>query len=150
MKIFIVTKEVRENGIIVKQKIRGITDSETILNCSQDDLYYIYDDTNLSVYELQLSNYDSKKVTGFNSMDQIKRYIASCATHSIEAPFYFYKSYITDVKCIYNAWGINRFFMDTGFTFKYKGISFFLYNYFEKNTAVRATHYIIRIKENTK
>ena len=106
MRIFIVTKEVRENDVIVKQKIRGITDSETVLNCSQDDLYYIYDDTNLSVYELQLSNYDSKKVTGFNSMDQIKRYIASCATYSIKAPFVFYKSYITDLKCIYHAWGI--------------------------------------------
>lgn len=147
MRIFIVTKEVRENGMIVKQKIRGVTDSESVLNCSQDDLYYIYDDTNLSVYELQLSNYDSKKVTGFNSMDKIKRYIASCATYSIKAPFNFYKTYITDVKCIYYAWGINRFFMDTGFTFKYKGISFFLYNHFEKNTAVRATHYITRIKE---
>ena len=63
MRIFIVTKDVKENGIIVKQKIRGIFDSETVLNCSQDDLYYIYNDTNLSVYELQLSNYDSKKVT---------------------------------------------------------------------------------------
>lgn len=56
----------RENGIIVKQKIRGV------LNYLQDNLYYIYDDTNLSVYELQLSNYDSKKVTGFHSMDKIK------------------------------------------------------------------------------
>lgn len=115
MRIFVVVKEVRENGIIVKQKIRGIT--------------------------------DSKKVTGFNSMDQIKRYIASCATYSIKAPFNFYKSYISEVRSIYNARCINNYFNDTGFTFKYKGISFFLYNHFEKNTAVRATHYITRIKE---
>lgn len=147
MRIFIVAKEVRENGMIVKQKIRGVTDSETVLNFSQDNLDYIYDDNNLSVYELQLSNYDSKKVTGFNSMDQIKKYIASCATHSIKAPFNFYKSYITEVKCIYYACGINRFLMDTGFTFKYKGISFFLYKHFEKNTDLRPTHYITAIKE---
>lgn len=147
MRIFIVAKEVRENGIIVKQKIRGVTDSETVLNYSQDNLYYIYGDTNLSVYELQLSNYDSKKVTMFHSMDKVKTYIASCATCSIKAPFNFYKSYITNVKCIHYAWGINRFFMDTGFTFKYKGISFFLYNHFEKNTDVRAAHYITAIKE---
>lgn len=147
MRLFIVAKEVRENGIIVKQKIRGITDSETVLNCSQDDLYYIYDDTNLSVYELQLSNYDSKKVTGFNSMDQIKRYIASCATCSIKAPFNFYKSYISEVRCLYNYRCINNNFNDTGFTFKYKGISFFLYNHFEKNTDLRATHYITALKE---
>lgn len=147
MRMFIVAKEVRENGVIVKQKIKGVTDSETVLNCSQDDLYYIYGDPNLSVYELQLSNYDSKKVTGFNSMDKIKRYIASCATCSIKAPFNFYKTYITDVKCIHYARGINRFFMDTGFTFNYKGISFFLYNHFEKNTAVIASHYITAIRE---
>lgn len=147
MRIFIVAKDVRENGMIVKQKIRGVTDSEIVLNCSQDDLYYIYEDTNLSVYELQLSNYDSKKVTGFNSMDQIKRYIASCATCSINAPFDFYKSYITEVKCVHYAWGVNRFFMDTGFAFKYKGISFYLYNHFEKNTGVKATHYLTAIRE---
>ena len=93
MRLFIVTKEVRENGIIVKQKIRGITDSETVLNCSKDDFYYIYDDTNLSVYELLLSNYDSKKVTMFKTMEAIKRYIASCATHSVNAPFVLYNHF---------------------------------------------------------
>lgn len=147
MRVFIVAKEVRENGITVKQKIRGITDSETVLNCSQDDLYHIYDDTTLSLYELQLSNYDSKKVTGFNSMDQIKRYMASCATYSVNAPFNFYKSYITDVRCIYNARSVNKYFANTGFTFKYRGVSFFLYNHFESNTMARARHYIVRIKE---
>ena len=147
MRVFIVAKEVRENGIMVKQKIRGITDSETVLNCSQDDLYRIYDDTTLSVYELQLSNYDSKKVTEFNTMDKVKRYIASCATHSVNAPFNFYKSYITDVRCIYNARNVNKYFANTGFTFKYRGASFFLYNHFESNTTARARHYIVRIKE---
>ena len=63
MRIFIVTKDIKKNGIIVKQKIVEIVDSETVLNCSQDDLYYIYNDTNLSVHELQLSNCDIKKVT---------------------------------------------------------------------------------------
>lgn len=147
MRIFIVAKDVKENGIIVKQKIRGIVDSETVLNCSQDDLYYIYDDTNLSVYELQLSNYDSKKVTEFNTMDKVKRYIASCATHSVNAPFVFYKSYITDVRCIYNARIVNKYFANTGFMFKYRGLSFFLYNHFESNTTASGRHYIVRIKE---
>lgn len=144
MRIFIVAKDIKDDGIIVKQKIRGITDSETVLNCSQDNLYYIYDGTNLSVYELQLSNYDIKKVTGFNTMDKVKRYIASCATHSFNAPFDFYKSYITDLKCVYYAWGINRIFMDTGFTFKYRGVSFFLYNHFD--TTSRCKHYVIRLR----
>lgn len=146
MKIFIVAKDMKDDGIIVKQKIKGITDSETVLNCSQDNLYYIYDGTNLSVYELQLSNYDIKKVTGFNTMDKVKRYIASCATHSFNAPFDFYKSYITDLKCVYYAWGINRIFMDTGFTFKYRGVSFFLYNHFDTNTNSRCKHYVIRLR----
>lgn len=146
MRIFIVAKDIKDDGIIVKQKIRGITDSETVLNCSQDNLYYIYDGTNLSVYELQLSNYDIKKVTGFNTMDKVKRYIASCATHSFDAPFDFYKSYITDLKCVYYAWGINRNFMDTGFTFKYRGVSFFLYNHFETDTTSRCKHYVIRLR----
>lgn len=147
MRLFIVTKDVRENGIIVKQKIRGISDDETVLNCSQDDLYYIYDDTNLSVYELQLSNYDSKKVTMFNTMNAIKRYIASCATYSVNAPFIFYKSYISEVKCIYNARSINDYFTDNVFSFKYRGVSFALYNHFESNTTDRAKHYIIRLRE---
>lgn len=147
MRIFIVTKEVRENGIIVKQKIRGITDSETVLNCSQDDLYYIYDDTNLSVYELQLSNYDSKKVTMFNTMRAVKQYIASCSTHSVNAPFKFYKSYISEVRCIYNARCVNNYFADTAFSFKYRGVPFVLYNHFESNTTARAKHYIIRLQE---
>lgn len=147
MRLFIVTKEVRENGIVVKQKIRGITDAETVLNCSQDDLYYIYDDTNLSVYELQLSNYDSKKVTLFNTMSAIKRYIASCATYSVNAPFNFYKSYISEVRCIYNARCINDYFNDTAFTFKYRGVPFVLYNHFESNTTAMAKHYIIRLSE---
>lgn len=43
MRIFIVAKDIKDDGIIVKQKIKGITDSETVLNCSQDNLYYIYD-----------------------------------------------------------------------------------------------------------
>lgn len=146
MRIFIVAKDIKDDGIIVKQKIKGITDSETVLNCSQDNLYYIYDGTNLSVYELQLSNYDTKKVTGFNTMDKVKRYIASCATHSVNAPFVFYKSYITDLKCVYYAWGINRIFMDTGFTFKYRGVSFFLYNHFDTNTTSRCKHYVIRLR----
>ena len=147
MRLFIVAKEVRENAITVKQKIRGITDSETVLNCSQDDLYYIYGDNTLSVYELQLSSYDSKKVTEFNTMDKVKRYIASCATYSVNAPFVFYKSYITDVRCIYNARIVNKYFANTGFIFKYRGVSFFLYNHFESNTTARARHYIVRIKE---
>lgn len=146
MRIFIVTKDVKENGIIVKQKIRGIFDSETVLNCSQDDLYYIYNDTNLSVYELQLSNYDSKKVTELNTMDKVKRYIALCATHSINAPFVFYKSYITDVSCVYNARCVNKYFVNTAFTFKYRGVSFFLYNYFESNTTYSDKHYIIKLQ----
>lgn len=69
---------------------------KTVLNCSQDNLYYIYDGTNLSVYELQLSNYDTKKVTGF--------------------------------------------------TFKYRGVSFFLYNHFDTNTTARCKHYVIRLR----
>lgn len=147
MRVFIVAKEVRKNGIMVKQKIRGISVSETVLNCSQDDLYRIYGDTTLSVYELQLSIYDSKKVTEFNTLDKVKRYIASCATYSVNAPFNFYKSYITDVRCIYNARNVNKYFANTGFTFKYRGMSFFLYNHFESNTMARARHYIVRIKE---
>lgn len=146
MRIFIVAKDMKDAGIIVKQKIRGITDNETVSNCSQDNLYYIYGDTNLSVYELQLSNYDIKKVTGFNTMDKVKRYIASCATNSFNAPFDFYKSYITDLKCVYYGWGINRIFMDTGFTFKYRGVSFFLYNHFDTNTTSRCKHYVIRLR----
>ncbi len=116
------------------------------MNCSQYDLYYIYNDTTLSVYELQLSTYDSKKVTEFNSMDKVKKYIASCATHSLNAPFVFYKSYITDVRCIYNARIVNKYFANTGFVFKYRGVSFFLYNHFESNTTVRAKHYIIKLE----
>ena len=143
MRLFIVTKEVRENGIIVKQKIRGITDNEAVLNCSQDDLYYIYDDTNLSVYELQLSNYDSKKVTLLNTMRAIKRYIASCATYSVNASLKFHKSYISEVRCIYNARCVNDYFNDTAFTFKYRGVPFVLYNHFESNTTANAKHYII-------
>lgn len=110
MRIFIVAKDIKDDGIIVKQKIRGITDSETVLNCSQDNLYNIYDDTNLSVYELQLSNYDVKKVTGFDTMNKVKRYIAACATLSFNAPFDFYKSYITDLKCVYYARGYKSCF----------------------------------------
>lgn len=147
MRLFIVAKEVRENGVVVKQKIIGITDSETVLNCSQDDLYYIYDDTNLSVYELRLSNYDSKKVTEFNTMDKVKRYIASCATHSVNAAFVFYKSYISEVRCIYNARCVNDYFADSVFYFKYRGVSFVLYNHFESNTTARAKHYILRLRE---
>ena len=137
MRIFIVTKDVKEKGIIVKQKIRGIVDSEKVLNCSQDDL---------SVYELQLSNCDIKKVTEFNTMDKVKRYIALCATNSINAPFVFYKSYITDVSCVYNARCVNKYFANTAFTFKYKDVSFFLYNYFESNTTHMDKHYIIKLQ----
>lgn len=150
MRIFIVTKDIKENGIIVKQKIVEIVDSETVLNCSQDDLYYIYNDTNLSVHELQLSNCDIKKVTEFNTMDKVKRYIALCATHSINATFCFYKSYITDVSCVYNAKCVNKYFANTAFTFKYRGVSFFLYNYFESNTTHLAKHYIIKLQSENK
>lgn len=136
MRIFILAKNVIDNGIIVKQKIKAITDKENI-----------YDDINLTVYELPLSNYDIKKVTGFNYISTLKSYIACCATHSVNAPFVFYKSYITDLKCVYHAWGINRIFMDTGFTFKYRGLSFFLYNHFDTNVAAGCKHYIERIKE---
>lgn len=37
MRIFIVTRDTLDNGIIVNQKIRGITDSDNILKFSQDD-----------------------------------------------------------------------------------------------------------------
>lgn len=147
MRIFIVTRDTLDNGIIVNQKIRGITDSDNILKFSQDNLYYIYDDTNLSVYELTLSNYDVKKVTEFNTMDKVKRYIASCATYSVNAPFNFYKTYITDVRCVYNASGVNKYFANTGFTFKYRGVSFFLYNHFDKNAA-SAKHFLLRLRSN--
>ena len=53
MRIFIVTRDTLDNGIIVNQKIRGITDSDNILKFSQDDFFTIFMMTLICLYMSQ-------------------------------------------------------------------------------------------------